>query len=148
MNVQIFGTKSCQDTRRAERFFKERRVSIHFVDLKRKADRRGFKIVGTILAPGDTHCNESCSQLVKHKSLLQLALETNADEIVIAMDDRRGNLPVREILNCKLSGVEIIDLVEFVESDQPAFPDFGDPVPVRVDLLRIQIGRAACRERV
>lgn len=41
MNVQIFGTKSCQDSRKAERFFKERRVSIHFVDLKRKAASKG-----------------------------------------------------------------------------------------------------------
>ncbi len=34
--VQIFGTKNSQATRAAERFFKERRVSIHFVDLKQK----------------------------------------------------------------------------------------------------------------
>ena len=41
MKVQIFGTKSCQGTRKAERFFKERRVAIHFVDLKRKAASKG-----------------------------------------------------------------------------------------------------------
>ena len=34
--VQIFGTKNSQATRAAERFFKERRVAIHFVDLKQK----------------------------------------------------------------------------------------------------------------
>ncbi|HWE53119.1 MAG TPA: ArsC/Spx/MgsR family protein [Bryobacteraceae bacterium] len=34
--VQIFGTKNSQPTRAAERFFKERRVAIHFVDLKQK----------------------------------------------------------------------------------------------------------------
>lgn len=33
MAIQIFGTKKCQDTRKAERFFKERGVSYHFVDL-------------------------------------------------------------------------------------------------------------------
>ena len=36
-DVQIFGTRSSADTRRAERFFKERRIRIHFVDLKRRA---------------------------------------------------------------------------------------------------------------
>ena len=41
MQVQIFGTKSCKDTRKAERFFKERRVKIHFVDLKQKAASKG-----------------------------------------------------------------------------------------------------------
>lgn len=35
-NVQIFGLKSSKATRAAERFFKERRVEIHFVDLKQK----------------------------------------------------------------------------------------------------------------
>jgi arsenate reductase (glutaredoxin) len=35
-NVQIFGIKNSQATRAAERFFKERRVEIHLVDLKQK----------------------------------------------------------------------------------------------------------------
>jgi len=41
-NVQIFGVKSSQASRAAERFFKERRAAIQFVDLKKKA-----------LAPGE-----------------------------------------------------------------------------------------------
>lgn len=36
MDVQIFGTKSSADTRKALRFFKERRVGVHFVDLKQR----------------------------------------------------------------------------------------------------------------
>jgi arsenate reductase-like glutaredoxin family protein len=34
--VQIFGVKNSQETRAAERFFKERSVAIHFVDVKQK----------------------------------------------------------------------------------------------------------------
>lgn len=41
MQVQIFGTKGCQDTRKAQRFFKERRIKVHFVDLKQKAASKG-----------------------------------------------------------------------------------------------------------
>lgn len=41
MQVQIFGRKGCADTRKAERFFKERRIRIHFVDLKQRAASRG-----------------------------------------------------------------------------------------------------------
>lgn len=33
LEVQVFGTKKCQDTRKALRFFAERRVRVHFVDL-------------------------------------------------------------------------------------------------------------------
>jgi arsenate reductase (glutaredoxin) len=36
ISVQIFGLKNSQATRAAERFFKERSVQIHFVDLKQK----------------------------------------------------------------------------------------------------------------
>jgi arsenate reductase-like glutaredoxin family protein len=36
LSVQIFGLKNSQATRAAERFFKERRVVIHMVDLKQK----------------------------------------------------------------------------------------------------------------
>lgn len=36
VNVQIFGVKNSQATRAAERFFKERRATIHMVDLKQK----------------------------------------------------------------------------------------------------------------
>ncbi len=35
-NVQIFGVKNSQATRAAERYFKERRIAIQFVDLKQK----------------------------------------------------------------------------------------------------------------
>jgi arsenate reductase len=40
-NLQIFGTKKCPDTRKAERFFKERRVSYHLVDLAQKGPSAG-----------------------------------------------------------------------------------------------------------
>jgi arsenate reductase (glutaredoxin) len=37
MQVQIFGTKKSAETRKAQRFFSERRIPIHFVDLNEKA---------------------------------------------------------------------------------------------------------------
>jgi len=33
MNIQIVGTKKCQDTRKAERYFKERKIPFQFIDL-------------------------------------------------------------------------------------------------------------------
>ena len=32
MNIQIFGTKKCNDTKKAERFFKERGIKYQFID--------------------------------------------------------------------------------------------------------------------
>ncbi len=41
MNIQIFGTKKCSETRKAERFFKERGIKYQFVDLKEKSMSKG-----------------------------------------------------------------------------------------------------------
>jgi len=41
MNIQIFGTKKSSDTRKAERWFKERRVKAQFIDLADKRISRG-----------------------------------------------------------------------------------------------------------
>ncbi|GGJ56744.1 arsenate reductase family protein [Deinococcus roseus] len=41
MEVQIFGIKKSQDTRKAERFFKERKVKIHQVDLEVRPIAKG-----------------------------------------------------------------------------------------------------------
>jgi len=41
MNIQIFGTKKCKDTQKAERFFKERRIPFHFRNLTEKGIAKG-----------------------------------------------------------------------------------------------------------
>lgn len=41
MDVQVFGTRKSADTRRALRFFSERRVPTHFVDLQERPASRG-----------------------------------------------------------------------------------------------------------
>ncbi|MDO8549833.1 MAG: ArsC family transcriptional regulator, partial [Ignavibacteria bacterium] len=41
MNIQIFGTKNSSDTRKAERFFKERRIPFYFRDLSEKGISKG-----------------------------------------------------------------------------------------------------------
>lgn len=39
--VQIFGTRKCKDTQKAERFFKERRIKIQRIALEEKAMSKG-----------------------------------------------------------------------------------------------------------
>ena len=41
MNIQIFGTKKCNDTKKAERYFKERGINYQFVDMKEKGMSKG-----------------------------------------------------------------------------------------------------------
>ena len=41
MNIQIFETRKCNDTKKAERFFKERGIKFQFVDMKEKGMSKG-----------------------------------------------------------------------------------------------------------
>jgi arsenate reductase (glutaredoxin) len=41
MPIQIFGTRKSSTTRKAERFFAERRIPVHFVDLQERGAARG-----------------------------------------------------------------------------------------------------------
>ena len=41
MNIQIFGTTKCFDTKKAQRYFKERSIKVQFINLKEKSMSKG-----------------------------------------------------------------------------------------------------------
>jgi hypothetical protein len=41
----------------------------------------------------------------------------DVDEIVVAMDDRRRQFPLRELLECRLAGVDVTELLTFLERE-------------------------------
>ncbi len=59
MEVQVFGTQKSPDTRKALRFFSERRIRVHFVDLRERGASRGellrFVQRFGVMALVDTH---------------------------------------------------------------------------------------------
>ena len=61
MNIQIFGTKKSQDTRKAERWFKERRIRAQFIDLSDKGISRGeLRSVAQACGGLDNLIDENC----------------------------------------------------------------------------------------
>jgi len=86
--------------------------------LRRRSDRRGFRVVGYLPAEGDEHgllSPELCANVTG--SLLAYCEEHSVDEIVVAMDDRRRGFPMEQLLECRLEGVEVIELVTFLERE-------------------------------
>ena len=68
MNVQIFGRRDCSDTRKAERWFKERRIPFQFVDLKVKGlAPREFEVIAA--AVGVDNLADRNSRLFLEKGL-------------------------------------------------------------------------------
>ena len=69
MNIQIFGTKKCFDTKKAERYFKERGVKYQFIDMKEKGMSRGeLNSVKQAVGGLDSLIDDKC----KDKDLLAL----------------------------------------------------------------------------
>ena len=63
MNIQIFGTKKSFDTKKAQRYFKERRIKVQFIDLKEKGMSKGelqsvMRAVGGIDAVVDENAKD------------------------------------------------------------------------------------------
>jgi len=72
MNVQIFGTRKCFDTKKAERYFKERNITYQFIDMKEKGMSKGEynsvkQAVGGLDAMLDKNCrNKDAYALVRY----------------------------------------------------------------------------------
>ena len=61
MNIQIFGLTKCFDSKKAQRYFKERNVKFQFIDIKEKGMSKG-ELNGVLLAIGglDKILNPKC----------------------------------------------------------------------------------------
>lgn len=83
MNIQIFGTKKCFDTKKAERYFKERNVKYQFIDMKEKGMSKGeYNSVKQAVGGLEAMLDEKC----KDKDLLALIKyisEEDKDEKVL-----------------------------------------------------------------
>lgn len=105
-SVQIFGIKGSQATRAAERFFKERRIQIHFVDLEQKpmspgeikrfADR--YTVPGLLDTEGKAYSEanlkymrvsdlELLERIAREPKLLNLPLVRGGNKIGIGKDE-------------------------------------------------------------
>ena len=85
--------------------------------LRRRADQRGFKVVGFVPARSEDRMIPPDRLLTKDAPVSQIASENEIDEIVVAMDDRRQQFPLKELLDCRLAGVEVIELASFLERE-------------------------------
>lgn len=85
--------------------------------LRRRVDRHGFNIVGFIRMPGDDDFIDSSYVLDVKRPLLDYVHELHVDEIVVAMDDRRSSLPLQELLDCKMNGIDVLDVQSFFERE-------------------------------
>ncbi|WP_233842618.1 TIGR03013 family XrtA/PEP-CTERM system glycosyltransferase [Dyella sp. 2HG41-7] len=85
--------------------------------MRRRADRRGFTVVGYVPCPGDDIVIPEDKLIRFDVPLPALVKREQIDEIVVGVDDRRGRLPMDGLLQCRQAGVLITDLTTFFERE-------------------------------
>ena len=85
--------------------------------MRRDSDRRSFVVVGFVPVPGQPAVIDESLLIEPGQGLVELAQQLQIDEIVIAPDERRGGLPMEEMLTCVQRGISIIDLSTFFERE-------------------------------
>lgn len=85
--------------------------------LRRRTDNLGVDVIGYVNFAGEDTCYVSENKLVNivTGTLQEYVKDRGVDEIVIAMDDRRKNIPINELLDCKMLGVNVIDITAYLE---------------------------------
>ena len=87
------------------------------LDLRRRSDQRGFRLMGFIATEGDELSAPAERLLERPQDLYEWVVKNPIDEIVVAMDDRRRGFPMHEFLECRLAGIEILELPTFLERE-------------------------------
>ena len=93
------------------------RRAVWILQLRRRTDRRGFRVVGFVPIAGDATAVPSEHLIETPKCLLEYARKHGIREIVVAMDDRRNNFPFRALLDCRIAGIGVIELGTFLEQE-------------------------------
>jgi sugar transferase (PEP-CTERM system associated) len=85
--------------------------------LRRSADRRGFQLVGFVQPAEEPRAVPAERLLDPQRGLRALCEQLNINEVVVAMDDRRRGFPIRDLLECRLAGVDVTELLTFLERE-------------------------------
>ena len=89
MNIQIFGTKKCNDTKKAQRFFKERGIKFQFIDMLDKGMSKGefqsvLQAVGGLEAMIDQNCKDKdLLALIKYIAAEDKAQKVLENQVVL-----------------------------------------------------------------
>jgi sugar transferase (PEP-CTERM system associated) len=92
-------------------------AAVAVANLRRSADRRGFQLVGFVQPTDEPLAVPAERVLEPHGDLRALCERLNVTEVVVAMDDRRRGFPIRELLDCRLAGMDVTELLTFLERE-------------------------------
>ncbi len=94
------------------------RAEIIVERMRRKVDQQNFNLVGFIAMPDDDSKLIPAEQIIELEGRLSAFVRKHhIHEIVVANDERRGNLPIDDLFYCRIRGVEILEILDFIEKE-------------------------------
>jgi sugar transferase (PEP-CTERM system associated) len=94
--------------------------------LRRRSDRRGFSVAGFVRPDGEEVVVPAGQIIDPTDGLAATCARLDVDEVIVAMNDRRREFPILELLECRLAGIDVTDLLTFLERETGC---------VRIDVL-------------
>lgn len=127
MGCSFFGILACRMVWyfRNDQMLKEKTLVIgagkkaQQLDRLKKATESGIKIVGYVDIEDASECLIKTDDLIEIESdfsnLLDVIQENNVKEIVMALDERRNVIQADQILECRMRGIKVVDMNNFLE---------------------------------
>lgn len=85
--------------------------------MRRKSDRRGFRIAGYINLNEVPPQVDSSKVLKLNQPLYEYVSTHHIDQIVVAVDAQEQALPTSDLIRCRVSGVAVINILDFFEQE-------------------------------
>jgi len=82
-----------------------------------KKNDPGVELVAYVAGPQESSFDTAVENFIPYRAnLLEIVKENNVNEIVVALNERRGgSMPLREMLDCKIIGIHVIDVATHFE---------------------------------
>jgi sugar transferase (PEP-CTERM system associated) len=88
-----------------------------FMRMRRRSDRLGYHLVGVVHHTGDEINALGETVFEAPQGLKALCQQLDVDELVVALQDRRQAFPVKELMQCRLAGIAVIEFITFMERE-------------------------------
>lgn len=90
----------------------------HLVNSNDNYIHRGFQVSACLAMGNSKVAVKNYKVISDYDSILSVVKQLDIDEIVLALDDRRGAFPMDDLLDCKVYGIDVTDLLSFYEREK------------------------------
>lgn len=85
--------------------------------MRRKSDHHGFHICAYVRVPEEETTAQTGKIVTLEQPLFEYVRQHNIHQVVVALDNPREHIPEEELMRCRMSGVSVLDILDFFEQE-------------------------------